>query len=353
MSKFGRPLRFGYSPLPSATDPARPLQLAGMAETFGLDYVGIQAPAYRAEDYDLWTLLTAIGMATKSINLFALMPELPHYSPALWARAAASLDLLTNGRVEIAIGDGAAADPFATKGRMQLGKAERSAALAEAIHLMRLMWGRDPSVAFDGKFWQLAAVQPGPAPSRRIGIWLGANQPDDVALAGRLADGWIPNHYPVIKRGDLEKMCRQLDQALATAGRQPDEVQRIWHISGTINDMESDIPFQGSAQQWAESLAELSLELGIDTFLLMESAEGGDAEAQLERFAREVIPATRQLVEPENGVPVASGIFRAVLGAGASGPTPVEEDDEHIDWVDETSMGSFPASDPPGSSSFT
>jgi alkanesulfonate monooxygenase SsuD/methylene tetrahydromethanopterin reductase-like flavin-dependent oxidoreductase (luciferase family) len=350
MSKYGKPLRFGYSPLPMSADPMRPLQLAGMAETFGLDYVGIHASLYSAQDYELWTLLTAIGIATKSISIFALMPETALYSPALWAKAVASLDLLTNGRVEAGIGLGKGIDPLAMMGNERRSETETLAALEEAIQVMRLMWSSDSSVQFDGKFWQLAEVQPGPAPSRRINIWLGASEPQVMGLVGRGADGWVPTLYPAIQMSDLEELNQQLDGALTAAGRDLSDVQRVWPIAGTISDTESHMPFEGTVQQWAESLAKLSLDVGIDTFLLV---EGANAEAQLEFFALEVVPLTRQLLEAGNGAPIASGIARAIQGAGASGATLAEEATDNIDWVDETSMGSFPASDPPGSTDFT
>jgi len=351
MSKYGRPLRFGYSPSPTASDPMRPLRLAGLAETLGLDYVGIQDQSYSATNLEPWTLLTAIGMNTKSIALFAMLPEIPMNSPALWARAAASLDLLTNGRVQIGIstGTGASKNPFMRVGQEKRNETETLAELEEAIQLMRLMWSGEPSVDFNGKYWQLSEVQPGPAPMRRIGIWLGAHEADALALAGNLADGWVPNAYPVAQKGDLEKWGRQIDEAFESAGRDPSEVQRVWHINGKIGDALSNTPFHGTVEQWTEALAELAADIGIDTFLLV---EGEDAEVQLEKFALEVVPRTRQLVEPEAGVAVSSGLLRAYEGAAASGPTQAEEKTDEVDWVDQTSMESFPASDPPGSTAF-
>src|SRR3954469_8252535 len=165
MNKYGKPLRFGYSPIPTATEPMRPVQLAGMAETYGLDYVGIQAPSYSAEHHELWTLLTAMGMSTKAITLFVLMPEMVVHSPALWAKAAASLDLLTNGRVEIGVGIGGGANPLAGRRSEKWSKAEALEAVEEAIQVIRLMWRSEPVGHFAGKFCRLGEMQPGPTPT--------------------------------------------------------------------------------------------------------------------------------------------------------------------------------------------
>jgi hypothetical protein len=181
-----------------------------------------------------------------------------------------------------------------------------------------------------------------------------ANSTQALGLAGRFADGWIPESYPLMGLGDLAALSKQLDDSTLSAQRQPTDIQRIWHISGFIeaDDIGSaaNVPFLGSAKQWAEALSQLALEVGIDTFILM---EGEDAEAQLERFALEVVPMVREMVELAPGVTILSGISRAYQGAAASGPTRAEEVTDDLDWVDTTSMESFPASDPPASSSFT
>jgi hypothetical protein len=90
--------------------------------------------------------------------------------------------------------------------------------------------------------------------------------------------------------------------------------------------------------------------VGIDTFIL---AESENAEEQLELFAREVIPLTRELAELAPGASPAFGLAHAYQGAAASGATPAEEESHEVDIVDETVMESFPASDPPASNSFT
>ena len=346
MTKYGRRLRFGYVPIPTAVDPMRPLRLAAQAETLGLEYVGIQGHPYNAEHHDAWTLLAATGMATSHISLFINVADLPLRPPAMLAKAAASLDLLTGGRIEVGLAAGASWDQLVAMGGEKRSEKEALAALEEAIQVMRLMWSDEDSVRFAGKFYQLASLHPGPAPAHRIGIWLGGNEPQALALVGRLADGWIADHYPIIQPGNLAMLSKHVDDAAASAGRQPSEIQRIWNITGTIGNADSREIFQGSAKQWAESLAELAINVGIDTFLLM---EGENAEEQLQKFALEVAPYMRELVEPASAVP--SGLARAHQGAGASGATPAEEKTGDVDWVDETSMESFPASDPPASSS--
>lgn len=350
MTKYGKGLRFGYCLLPTATDPTRPVQLAKLAETLGLNYIGIQEHVDDVDRHDIWTLLSAIGAATSRISLIAKGDDLPLRPPAMLAKAAASLDLLTNGRVELDLGARAFLDAVATTGSNGFSESGALAALEEAIHVMRFVWSGERPPNYEGNFYSLNDVEAGLSPARRINIWLGVKEPHDLALTGRMADGWIADPYPRVQPSELAILSKYIDEAAAMAGREVTELQRIWRVSGAITDAESDMPFNGSAKQWAELFADLALNVGIDTFLLM---EGEDAEAQLEKFAREVVPLTQELVELAPGNTITSGISRAYQGAAASGPTRAEDETDDVDWVDATSMESFPASDPPASSSFT
>jgi alkanesulfonate monooxygenase SsuD/methylene tetrahydromethanopterin reductase-like flavin-dependent oxidoreductase (luciferase family) len=227
--------------------------------------------------------------------------------------------------------------------------------LEETIQVLRLLWQGKPSTQFEGEFYRLTDSAAVPVPAHDIDIWLGAHDPQTFTRVGRLCDGWVADSYPTVQPDELGALSRHFDDALTSAGRQPAEVQRVWYIGGEIGAQENDTPFQGTSSQWAKSLAEIAVDLGIDTFFLVEG-EGLDeeeAEQQLQEFALEVVPNLRQRVEASAEEPISSGLLRAYQGAHASGPTRAEEESGALDWVDETSMESFPASDPPASNSFT
>jgi alkanesulfonate monooxygenase SsuD/methylene tetrahydromethanopterin reductase-like flavin-dependent oxidoreductase (luciferase family) len=309
MADYGRPVRFGYFLIPEA-DPSRPLRLAAVAEELGLDYIGIQDHPYQSRFHDTWTLLTAIAMRTSRISVFPDVTSLPLRPPAVLAKAAASLDVLSGGRVELGLGAGAFWDAIVTMGGPRRTAGESVLALEEAIQVIRLMWSGQRSVRFDGRFYQLAGVHPGPQPAHHIGIWLGVGRPRALALTGRLADGWLPPALGYSQPGDLVSMNARIDEAAHAAGRDPATIQRIYNVPGTITDGPPGELLLGSVNHWSESLAALTLEYGMDTYVLAhrmdryEPARGDDAESQLRRFALEVVPRTRELIDQARGASV-------------------------------------------------
>src|SRR5579864_8868055 len=138
--RYGHPVRFGVFLIPQAADAQRLLELAALADELGFDLVGIQDHPYQRLFLDTWTLLTAIAVRTRRISVFPDVANLPLRPPAVLAKAAASLDLLTGGRVELGLGAGGAWDAIKAIGGPVRTPGESVSALEEAIQVIRLMW---------------------------------------------------------------------------------------------------------------------------------------------------------------------------------------------------------------------
>jgi alkanesulfonate monooxygenase SsuD/methylene tetrahydromethanopterin reductase-like flavin-dependent oxidoreductase (luciferase family) len=278
---YGRALRFGYFLTPSADDVPGLLRTAQLVDQVGLDLIGIQDHPYIPQFVDTWTLLSAIGAITERVRLFPDVANLPLRPPALLAKAAASLDLLTDGRVELALGSGASMEGVTALGGTPLSRGAAITALGEAVTVIRRMWARAPSVRWEGRFYRLDGVHPGPVPAHPIGIWLGVLGPTALTLAARIADGWIPSSSYV--------------PPAAVVGRQPGEIQRLYNVMGEITDGASRGFLRGPVEQWVEELATLALEQGMDSFLLATTP----GEAPIRRFAEEIAPGVRAIVGRE------------------------------------------------------
>ena len=137
MSDYGHDLEFGLFPTPDAARPHRVLELATLAEVSGLDLVSVQDHPYQARHLDAWTLLSVIAARTSTVRVALNVANLPLRNPVVLARSAASLDLLTGGRVELGLGTGAFWDAIEAAGGTRLTPGEAVTALEEAIAITR------------------------------------------------------------------------------------------------------------------------------------------------------------------------------------------------------------------------
>jgi alkanesulfonate monooxygenase SsuD/methylene tetrahydromethanopterin reductase-like flavin-dependent oxidoreductase (luciferase family) len=290
MTDYPRTIKFGYFLIPYAESPL--LSIAQQVERLGLDYIGIQDHPYQRRFVDTWTLLSMIAATTSRIGLFPDVANLPLRPPAVMAKAAASIDLLSGGRFELGLGAGSFWDAIKAYGGPRRSPGEALTALAEAIQVIRRVWSGDRNLRFEGQHYRLHGAHSGPVPAHPIGIWLGVYGPQALKLAGQMADGWVPSFKGDLKA--LAKMTKRLDDAAAEAGRDPASIRRILNVAGTITDGASDGMLHGPVNQWVEELTDLAITYKFDTFILW--AEGED---QLPKFAEEVVPAVRAQVAAE------------------------------------------------------
>lgn len=296
MADAGLPVRFGWFLVPEARDPWGLLEEARLAERAGFDLIGVQDHPYQRRYLDTFTLLAALTAATERVGLFPDVANLPLRHPAMLAKAAASLDLLSGGRFELGLGAGAFWDAVAAMGGPRRRPGEAVEALEEAIGLLRDLWSDQPSVRFEGAHYRVVGVKPGPAPAHPIGIWIGGFGPRMLALTGRLADGWVPSS-PYVPPERLGAAQARIDEAAAAAGRDPAAIRRLYNISGRIGPGGGGF-LDGPAAQWVEELLPLVTETGMDTFVLWPSESPA---RQLELFAAEVAPALREAVAAHRG----------------------------------------------------
>lgn len=287
------PLRFGVSLAP---DPSVPLtRIAQDADRFGLDFLGVRDQPYRRDTADALTLMATVLACTSRIRVLPAVACLPLRPPAALAKAIATMDRLSGGRVELGLGAGAAPDGIEAYGGPRLGGAAARKAVEEAVQIIRLHWSDQNGLRFQGEHYRFAAAQAGPAPAHQIGIWLGVTGPRGLDLAGRVADGWIaPSSLIPPKR--LADGQRRLDDAALRAGRDPAEIRRVYVLEGALDGRDSRGFLHGPPRQWIYELTELAVGHGVDSFLF-----AGDPE-QLPIFALEVVPAVREQVTRERAV---------------------------------------------------
>ena len=294
MADYGRNLEFGVSVEPLADPPDRAVRVARAADRAGLDLVGIQDHPYQRRFLDTWTLISTLVPVTERVRFFPDVANLPLRPPAMLAKAAASLDVLSGGRVEMGLGAGAFWDAVVGMGGPRRSPGEAVRSIEEAIEIMRLVWSDQRSLRLDGEFYSLKGMRPGPHPVHDIGIWVGAYGPKMLDLIGRVADGWVPS-LGYSPPGRLPELNGRIDEGANRAGREPGEIRRAYNLSGFIGAAGEGL-LEGPVSTWVQTLTEFALEYGMDTFIYWPS---GDHEHQVEIFADEVVPAVKEAVRSE------------------------------------------------------
>jgi hemerythrin-like domain-containing protein len=325
MTDYGHELLFGTFLTPTAQRPELVVALAQLSEQSELDLATFQDHPYQPGFVDTWTLLSYLGAATTRIRLAPNVLNLPLRQPVVLARSAASLDLLTGGRVELGLGAGAFWEAIEASGGRRLTPGQSVEALDEAIQIIREVWDADQrgGVRVNGDHYRVVGAKRGPAPAHDIGVWVGGYKPRMLRLVGRAADGWLPSlSYLPKGPAELVDLNAYIDEGAAAAGRDPRSVRRLLNIGGQFTASSSGL-LTGPPSRWVEDLVGLALDHGISGFLLT-----GDDPSAIQRFGQEVAPAVRELVAAERAEPgTAKKPQREVVTTGGSAgvattPTP-------------------------------
>jgi alkanesulfonate monooxygenase SsuD/methylene tetrahydromethanopterin reductase-like flavin-dependent oxidoreductase (luciferase family) len=295
MPDYLHPLRFGSFVTPIASAPQHPVDLALFSEELGLDLVTFQDHPYQAVFQDTWTLLAWVAAKTSRIHVSGNVLNLPLRQPAVLARALASLDQLSGGRVELGIGTGGYFEAMATMGAPLLTPAEAVSGLDEALDIIRGMWdvGVRAPLHVDGEHHRVAGAARGPAPAHEIPIWVGAYKPRMQRILGRKGDGWLPS-LPWMKPGDIERGNQIIDESARKAGRDPRDITRLMNVT---------------PQYDADDMAELAIEHGISVFIM-----GSDDPQEIQKFAQDTAPRIRDRVEQarsRTSAPAAAPVARS------------------------------------------
>ncbi|MGH2986732.1 MAG: LLM class flavin-dependent oxidoreductase [Solirubrobacterales bacterium] len=282
-----RPIELGIFIVPSAENAQRTVDVCVAADAAGLDLVAIQDHPYQRRYLDTWTLLSYVAGRTARIRLVPDVANLPLRLPSVLAKSAASLDVLTGGRVELGIGAGAFWEAVEAMGGPKRTPKQSVDALTEAIAIIRGFWSGERSVTVEGEHYRVRGAKPGPAPAHPIGLWIGAYGPRMLRLTGRLGDGWLPSlggHY--LSPDDIPPMQARIDEAAKRAGREATDVRRIVNVMG----------LEGTPDAWPEALARVA-GLGFETILVDIPEEG--ALEFVRRLGEEVAPRLRSaLAQP-------------------------------------------------------
>lgn len=284
-------LLFGIGVPASAAVGDDPIGLAQEAERLGFDFVSAaDHPCGPSPSYETTAMLTWIAARTSRIKVASRVLGVPFRRPAMVAKLAVSLDLLSGGRFILGLGAGYSDQEIASVGGPALSPAEKIDGLAEAIQVIRGAWAHS-GYTQHGSHHSVRDLTMQPRPAQPIPVWLGTFGPRALAVTGALADGWIPSlgYKPI---DEFPAMRHRIDTAAEAAGRRPDEIRSILNLSIRIGPdaQPQQDAVTGSAKEAVSQLRHL-LGFGFTGFNFLVS--GPDQIATMQRIAEEVLPALR------------------------------------------------------------
>jgi alkanesulfonate monooxygenase SsuD/methylene tetrahydromethanopterin reductase-like flavin-dependent oxidoreductase (luciferase family) len=292
MTDYGHPISFGVSLDPSADRLDETRRMVATAAAGGLDYLAVQDHPYQPGYLDTWTLISHLAAGTERISFLTDVADLQLRPPAMLAKAAASLSVLTSGRVTLGVGGGASADAIVAMGGGRRSGPEMVAYTEESLLVLRQALAGGTVRQSTGQH-TIEGYAAGPIPPAAVPVWVGAHRPRMLALTGRLGDGWIAPLNLYVPPAAVPSRQRAIDEAARSAGRNPSAVRRISNVIGTIGTSAGGLGLAGDVPYWIGTLAEWAVGLGFDTFVFWPATA---PPAQLELFLSEVVPGVRERV---------------------------------------------------------
>jgi probable F420-dependent oxidoreductase len=188
------------------------------------------------------TALAALAAVTDRIRLGALVLAAGFRHPALLAKEAVTVDLLSGGRLDLGLGAGwyqaeyeAFGHPFGTPG-------ERFEVLEETVEVLTRLWGDREPVTWEGKRFRLSEAYCRPRPAQAGGppIWVGGKGgPRLLRLVARRAAGW--NTVWTWSPEGYADRARALDEACERVGRDPSAVRRSVGLYTLVGEDRADV----------------------------------------------------------------------------------------------------------------
>ncbi len=204
---------FGLGTNSATNEPGRLRPLVDGLENHGFDSVWF-AERVSGLTLDPMVAMTWAAARTTRLKFGPSVLVLPGRNPVLLAKALASLDRVSGGRVLPAFGLGAV--NLGEHQAFGVERGERSAWFDEALPLLRRLWTED-SVDHHGTRFHLDGVRVLPKPVQDpLEVWLGGIAPSELRRTGRLGDGWLPSFCTP---DDVADAIPVIDQHSDDAGR--------------------------------------------------------------------------------------------------------------------------------------
>ncbi len=282
----------------------RRIEAAGFDSAWVYDHFHTMPLPTQESTFECWTLMAALAVTTERLRLGQMCTCFSYREPSYLAKVAASVDVISGGRLDLGIGAGWYEHEYLAYGYPFPKGSVRVAQLAEAVQVIKAMWTQDEA-HFEGKHYRVSGAinKPRPLQDPHPPLWIaGGGEQKTLRVVAQHAD--FANFA-----GDAELFARKskiLDQHCEAVGRDPASIGRTCHLVVMVDPDPRDIEraatqglrssgewlalpqiVVGSSQKVLDHLAGFRA-VGCTYFIMyMPDAVWGDS---IERFATEVAP---------------------------------------------------------------
>ena len=252
------------------------------------------------ESMEQLTLLAFLAGQTSKIRLVTSVIIVPHRNPLVAAKALATLDVLSQGRLVVGVGVGWMREEFEALGLPPFE--ERGAVTDEYIRVFKEVWTED-NPSYSGKYVSFDNISflPKPVQKPHPPIWVGGESRPALRRTAELANGWYPlGSNPTFPMGTPEQLKDGLERLASYArmfDRDPAEIEIIYRthqfqLEKNASSNGDRLPFVGDAGQIAGDIHQYQ-DMGVGSLvldLLRQTEDLNEVLGRMEQFADQVFP---------------------------------------------------------------
>jgi probable F420-dependent oxidoreductase len=243
------------------------------------------------------TLVTFAAAKTRRLRLVTSVMIVPYRNPVVTAKALATIDVLSKGRLTVGVGVGWLREEFEALAAPDFDR--RGAVTDEYIRIYKALWTKSPA-SFTGNFYRFDELRSEPLPVQQPHppLWIGGHSKPALRRAARLGDGWHPvgaNPAVPLRPEELRESLDELFRLTEAAGRDPKALTISFKAPVYDTTLaaagETRRPFSGSTDEIMDDIATYA-GLGVSELIFdFRSERLPESIERMERFAATVMRA--------------------------------------------------------------
>jgi F420-dependent oxidoreductase-like protein len=231
--------QFGYS-FDDIRDIAREAEANAFVALWCSDHLFLNLQSEDRDCLETWTLLAALSQQTTTLRLGTMVTAQSYRNPALLAKIAAGVDVMSGGRLEFGIGAGWKEMEYKAYGYEFPPANVRVDQLVETIEICRRMW-TEKRPTFHGKHYRIdgALSMPKPAQRPHPRVWIGGSRPRVLRIMAKYADAVNIGGFPTLE--NYREAMAALDEACRALGRDPRQITRSHFVPCAVAETRRDL----------------------------------------------------------------------------------------------------------------